>query len=81
MRFPEGITKWIPTILWPATLTFFASENVTSLNEEEKSSCEGVVSEDECLRTLKEFKNCKSPGTEGLSAQFYKFFGQKSVPI
>ena len=61
MRFPEGITKWIPTILWPATLThpnetFFASENVTSLNEEEKLSCEGVVSEDECLRTLKEFK-------------------------
>ena len=86
MRYPENITKWIPTILWPATLThpnetFFASENVTSLNEEEKLSCEGVVSEDECLRALKEFKNCKSPGTDGLSAEFYKLFGQKSVPI
>jgi len=53
---------------------FFETENITSLNEEEKLSCEGIVSEDECLRALKEFKNCKSPGTDGLSAQFYKFF-------
>ena len=55
---------------------FFETENVTSLNEEEKLSCEGIVSEDECLRALKEFKNSysKSPGTDGLSAEFYKFF-------
>ena len=33
----------------------------------------GIVSEDECLTALKEFKNCKSPGTDGLSAEFYKF--------
>ena len=63
----------------PATLTHpnetvFETENVTSLNKEEKLSCEGIVSEDECLRALKEFKNCKSPGTDGLSAKFYKFF-------
>ena len=32
------------------------------------------VSEDECLRALKEFKNWKSPGTDGLSAEFYKLF-------
>ena len=54
--------------------TFFETENVTSLNEEEKLSCEGIVSEDGCLRTLKEFKNCNSPGTDGLSAEFYNFF-------
>ena len=35
--------------------TFFKTENVTCLNEEEKLSCEGVVSEDECPRALKEF--------------------------
>ena len=52
---------------------FFETENVTSLNEEEKLSCEGIVS-DECLKALKEFKNCMSPGTDGLSAEFYKFF-------
>ena len=63
----------------PATLMqpnepIFENENVTSLNEEEKLSCEGIVFEDECLRALKEFKNCKSPGTDGLLAEFYKFF-------
>ena len=54
--------------------TFFETGNVTSLKEEEKLSCEGIVSEDECLRALKDFKNCKSPGTDGLSAEFYKLF-------
>jgi len=29
--------------------TFFETENITSLNEEEKLSCEGIVSEHECL--------------------------------
>ena len=54
--------------------TFFEAENVASLNEEEKLSREGIVSEDECLTALKEFKNCKSPGTDDLSAEFNKFF-------
>ena len=54
--------------------TFFETENVTSLNEEEKLSCEGIISENECLRALKDFKNCKSPGTDSLSAEFCNFF-------
>jgi len=53
--------------------TFFETENITSLNEE-KLSCEGIVSENECLRALKEFENFKSPSTDGLSAEFYNFF-------
>ena len=61
--------------------TFFETENVTSLNEEEKLSCEGILLEDECLRALKELKNCKSPGTDGLSAEFYKFCWTETVPI
>jgi len=54
--------------------TFFETENITSLNEEEKLSCEGIVSENECLRALKEFENFKSPSTDGLSAEFCNFF-------
>ena len=54
--------------------TFFETENITSLNEEEKLLCEGIASEDECLKAVKEFKSCKSPGTDGLSAEFYKYF-------
>ena len=43
--------------------TFFETQNVTSLNEEEK-----------CLSALKELKNYKSPGTDDLSVEFYNFF-------
>ena len=79
LKVPIERFTWSNKSQTPATLTHpnesvFETENVTSLNEEEKLSCEGIVSEDECLRSLKEFKNCKSPGTDGLSAEFYKLF-------
>ena len=37
-------------------------------------SCEGLLSEDECLNAIKEFKNNKSPRTDGFTSEFYKFF-------
>ena len=50
---------------------FFNLENIIPLSEDEKLSCEGA---------LKEFENDKTPGTDGLSAEFYKFFfGQRCV--
>ena len=52
---------------------FFISENVTALSEEEKSSCGGLVNE-ECTNALKDFDNNKTPGTDGLPAEFYRFF-------
>ena len=33
-----------------------------------------MISEEECLTALKEYKNNKTPGTDGFSAEFYKFF-------
>ena len=57
--------------------TFFETENVTSSNEE-KLSCERIVSEDECLRALKEL----SPlALTVFLWSFTNFFGQKSVLI
>ena len=56
------------------TSTFFKPDNISPLKEEEQQQCEGLVSENECLNALKEFKNAKSPGTDGFSAEFYKFF-------
>ena len=38
------------------------------------SSCEGKVTQEECLKALNKFKNEKSPGTDGLQAEFYKHF-------
>ena len=53
---------------------FFNPENATALSEEEKKSCEGVVNEEECMNALKDFNNNKTPGTDGLPAEFYRFF-------
>ena len=53
---------------------FFASGNIAPLKKEERQLCEGLVSVSECLNALKEFKKAKSPGTDGFSAEFYKFF-------
>ena len=53
---------------------FFNSENVTTLSEEEKKSCEGLINDEECINALKDFDNNKTPGTDGLPAEFYRFF-------
>ena len=53
---------------------FFNPENVTALTEEERKACEGLVNEEECTNALKDFSNNKTPGTDGLPAEFYRFF-------
>ena len=52
----------------------FNLENIDPLDENEKILCEGMISEEECLTALKEFKNNNAPRTDGFSAEFYKFF-------
>ena len=47
-------------------------ENITPLDDTDKFSCEGKISTQECLKALNEFKNEKSPGTDGLPAEFEK---------
>ena len=54
--------------------TFLEAENITPLNDEGKCLFEGLVSEKEWLSPLKDFKNSKSPGTDSLTVEFYKFF-------
>ena len=59
-------------------LTF--SENITPLENEDKLSCDGKVTQAECLKALDDFKNEKSPGTDGLPAEFYKYFWTELHP-
>ena len=40
----------------------------------QKLSCEGELTEQECLNALKNMKNMKSPGNDGFTTEFYKFF-------
>jgi len=50
-------------------------ENITTpLSEDSRSECEGIITEEEIDIALKSFDNNKSPGNDGLSKEFYKFF-------
>ena len=46
------------------------------LTKEQSLSCEGIISEDKALKSLKYIENNKSPGNDGLSnvLQIYEFF-------
>jgi len=54
-------------------LPLIFSENIIPLENADKLSCEGKVTQAEFLKALKDFKNEKSPGTDGLQAEFYKY--------
>jgi hypothetical protein len=44
------------------------------LEEVDSSLCEGRISYNECLKTITTMKNEKSPGPDGLPAEFYKHY-------
>ena len=53
---------------------FFNPENISPLTDEDRTSCEGQITTDECLEALKDFKPRKTPGTDGFPAEFYRCF-------
>jgi hypothetical protein len=54
---------------------FFPDDaKIPKLNENEKESCEGMISEEECVKAIKSMQNGKSPGIDGLPVEFYKIF-------
>ena len=44
------------------------------LNKDEKESCEGEITEKELYEALKTCNNNRSPGNDGLPAEFYEIF-------
>ena len=56
-----------------SNINFFNS-NINVLNDTDKQICEGLLTENECFLALKEMKNNKSPGSDGLTTEFYKIF-------
>ena len=48
--------------------------NIPQLSEEEKNSCEGLISPEECSELLDSFQSNKSPGNDGIPAEFYRKF-------
>ena len=49
-------------------------EDENTIQEQELIVCEGALSEKECLEALKDMGTEKTPGTDGLPAEFYKVF-------
>ena len=48
----------------------------TKLTEQQRQKCEGLIYEQEARAVIKNMKNDKTPGTDGLPAEFYKIFWQ-----
>ena len=51
--------------------------NIPQLTNQQKQSCEGKISIDECSKILKTFSENKSSGYDGMTIEFYKHFWNK----
>ena len=52
----------------------FFDDSIKKLDETEKQTCEGLITELECAKALKGMQNNKSPGSDGITVEFYKIF-------
>ena len=53
---------------------FFEASTKKKLNQIEQDSYEGSLTRAECLKALKEMDSNKTPGSDGLPAEFYNIF-------
>ena len=53
---------------------YFLNNKIPTLNEELKNICDQELTIEECGKALKQLENNKSPGADGLTTNFYKFF-------
>ena len=63
----------------PTENDLFQPENDTVLDNNEVMSCEGHLTEQECLKALRSMDREKTPGTDGLPAEIYKIFLERLV--
>ena len=54
--------------------TFVEECHINKLSDVQKSSCEGEITLDEVTKILSQMSNNKSPGSDGYTVEFYKFF-------
>ena len=59
--------------------SFFNHE--VKLTEEQRDFCEGNLTFEECAKSLKAMLNGKSPGSDGYTVDFYKFFWKDIGPF
>ena len=54
--------------------SFIQELHLPKLSDEEQDELEGLLTYDECKQVLETFQNDKSPGEDGFTVEFYKFF-------
>ena len=52
----------------------FFDDSISKLSNLDKNNCEGLITEVECISALKNMNNQKSPGSDGITVEFYKLF-------
>lgn len=61
---------------------YLRSINTSTLSNEDKIAGEGLLTLDELTKSMKSFKNNKTPGNDGLTVEFYrKFWGPLCKPL
>jgi exonuclease III len=53
---------------------FLVDNDIPKLSKEQKDFCDRPISESDVLKSLKQLANGKTPGSDGLPAEWYKFF-------
>ena len=54
--------------------SFFNIETIPQLSPESRNNCELFLTEVELAKALRDLPNNKTPGSDGISTEFYKFF-------
>ena len=53
---------------------YLRSLNLPKLSNDDRLSCEGKLTLQECREALNSMKNCKTPGNDSLAKEFYMCF-------
>ena len=61
--------------------TFLENPLMPRLSVDDSQVCEGKLTIEECVKSLNSFEPNKSPGNDGLTVEFYKFFSEHSWGI
>ena len=54
---------------------FYQNPSIPKISEDQKAKCDIDIIEEELFETLKNFKQNKSPGMDGITTEFYVIFG------
>lgn len=61
---------------------FFQSlKEVKSISKDDQLACDKTMTINEVIEGIEGLKNNKSPGTDGLTAEFYKSFSEELAPF